>query len=324
MAFTAFRGMGAGAQFFMALFVVLVSLIFTLIISVLIALPFFGGELMVNALSGADLENPAHLQVLKYLQVVQSIGMFVLPPFVIGWLYRGSYADYLSMNTPVKGRMMGLGILALLAATPFISVVGYLNQEMHLPEWLAGVENWMRGMEDQAEYTIGKFIEVEGLGGLLFNLFMIAVIPALGEEFLFRGVIQQIFTKATRNYHWGIWISAVLFSALHMQFFGFVPRVLLGALFGYFLVYSGSIWVPVAAHFVNNAVGVLALHRGGAGGSQLEQVVDPDFTDGIGNYYPVAAISLLAVIWLVLQMKKRRVETPPAGLEVVQDPFVGL
>ncbi|WP_163710781.1 CPBP family intramembrane glutamic endopeptidase [Mangrovibacterium lignilyticum] len=314
MSFTAFRGMGSVSQFFMALFVVLVCVLATLVVSILIGIPIFGFDSLIGTLSAADLNNPEHILVLKYLQTTQSVGMFVLPPFVIGWLYAADYKVYLSMKGPVKGYLLLLALLALVVVTPFVSVVGFLNQEMSLPDWLGGVESWMRAMENQAEVTIQKFIEVQGSGGLLFNLFMIAVIPSLGEEFLFRGVIQQIFTKMTRNYHWGIWISAFLFSALHMQFFGFVPRMLLGALFGYFLVYSGSIWIPVTAHFLNNALGVFALYSGSNGDSELEKVIDPDFTAGIAYYWPLAIVSLIVTVSLVLLMKKHRVATV-AGLD---------
>ncbi len=320
MAFTAFRGMGSWSQFFMALFIILVCVFAITIVGALVAIPFFGANLMIEALSQASLDNPDHIRVLKFFQTIQSIGMFVVPPFIIGWLYRGNFAAYLSMDKPVNGRMLFFGILALIVSMPFISVMGYYNQQMELPAALSGIENWMRLLEDQAETTIQKFIAVETTSGLLFNLFMIAVIPALGEEFLFRGVIQQIFTKMTRNYHWGIWISAFLFSAFHFQFFGFIPRLLLGALFGYVLVYSGSIWIPVIGHFVNNAIGVISLYRAQDGVGEFEKVVDPDFSTGIGNYWPIALISLLVTVQLVLMMRKRRV-SEVAGLEEPKDEF---
>lgn len=314
MSFTAFRGMGAVSEFFMALFMIMVSLLVVMLVATIAAIPMFGGSLLIDVFSAANLDNPAHIEVLKYFQVMQSIGLFVLPPFAIGWFYAGDSLKYLSMRGPVNWRFVALGVLALMVITPFISVAGYLNQLMPFPEWASGIEHWMREMEDQAEVAIQKFIAVEGTGGLLFNLFMIAVIPALGEEFLFRGVVQQIFTKMTRNYHWGIWISAFIFSALHMQFFGFVPRLLLGALFGYFLVYSGSIWVPVLAHFINNAIGVFALYSAKTGPSSLDQVIDPDFSEGLANYWPLALFSLACTLLLLYQMKKRRAARV-AGLE---------
>jgi len=112
-------------------------------------------------------------------------------------------------------------------------------------------------MEDAAEVMVEKFMKVEGVSGLMFNIFMIAVLPALGEELMFRGVIQRIFSNLTRNHHWGIWISAFLFSAMHMQFYGFLPRIVLGAMFGYLLVWTETMWVPILALFVNNDMGVV-------------------------------------------------------------------
>jgi len=301
MTFTAFRGMNAWSAFFMALFVILISILSTMLVASILAIPIFGGGAIMEVFQAANLENPAHIQILKYFQLTQSIGMFVIPPFIIGWLYSDNYQRYLALDGDIKANHLGMAILALLVVTPAISVIGYFNQGMSLPEWASGIESWMRTMEDQAEVTIKKFIDTQSASGLAFNLFMIAVIPALGEELLFRGVIQRIFTQMTKNYHWGIWISAFLFSALHMQFFGFIPRLLLGGLFGYFLVFSGSIWVPIIAHFINNAVGVLALYAARDGKSSLEDVVDPDFSSGIGLYWPIALVSLSATIWLVYQ-----------------------
>ena len=92
---------------------------------------------------------------------------------------------------------------------------------------------------------------------MIFNVFMVALIPALGEELLFRGVVQKIFTGWAKNIHIGVWMSALLFSAMHMQFYGFVPRLLLGAMLGYLFVWSGSLWLSILAHFVNNAAAVI-------------------------------------------------------------------
>lgn len=305
MAFTAFRGMNSVSQFFMALFVVLVSVVAVMVVATLVAIPIFGLDSFMGTLANGDLYSDEALNVLKYLQTVQSIGMFVLPPLVIGWLFEGDFRRYLSMNRPVSGSMIAMAVVALILVTPAVAFIGYLNQSINLPDWLAGVEGWMRGMEEQAEIVIERFMDVKSVWGLLFNLFMIAVIPAIGEEFLFRGVIQQIFTRMTRNYHWGIWISATIFSALHMQFFGFVPRLLLGAMFGYFLVYSGSIWVTVLAHFINNAVGVLSMYYSGDENNALKQVVDPDLSTGYLSYIPIAVISLVGAIIVLWYMKRQ-------------------
>ena len=178
---------------------------------------------------------------------------------------------------------------------------------MRLPEWMSGLEERMKAMEENAALLLEKFMDVKTTGGLLFNLLMIAVIPAFGEEFLFRGVIQKIFTGWTRSHHWGIWISAILFSALHMQFYGFIPRMFLGALFGYMLVWSGSIWVPVCAHFFNNATGVIGLFliNKGAIQPEIEKI-------GSGSeQLPIAIASIGLTIFLLHLAYKQKEEHLP-------------
>lgn len=303
MAFTAFRGMNPWSQLIMTAFVSLVSFLALFLLSVIVAVPVFGLTDMLNSLSGANWDDPQAIIILKYLQVVQSLGLFVVPPLIAGWLFDGHIARYLRLNRNVTGKMVMLAVLALLVSGPFVTLVGKWNSQMALPGFMAGIENWMRAMETQAEQLIYRFIQVESVGGLLFNLFMIAVIPAIGEEFLFRGVIQKIFTRITRNNHWGIWLSAFLFSALHMQFFGFVPRLLLGALFGYLLVYSGSLWLPVLCHFLNNAMGVLSLHAASRGHEEVEKYVNFEFDNGSVYLWLLAVVSLFLTYQLLRILK---------------------
>jgi general stress protein CsbA len=129
---------------------------------------------------------------------------------------------------------------------------------MNLPDLFSGLENMMRQLEDKAAKITEKFLEMDTTGDLMVNLFIIAVLPAVGEELFFRGLLQRIFSDWSRNKHVGIWVTAVVFSALHGQFYGFVPRMILGGMFGYLLVWSGSLWIPILAHLVNNGVAVIA------------------------------------------------------------------
>lgn len=303
MAFTAFRGMGSWSQLIMTAFVVLVSFLFLFILSILAVIPFVGLEEMMGMFSGADPDNPSAIALLKYFQVVQSIGFFVLPPIMIGWLFSGNTVKYLQLDRKIDFTLIFIAIGAILIVNPFISFIGQINNEMSLPAFLSGLEEWMRRMEDQAAALIDRFMDVETIGGLLFNLLMIAVIPAVGEEFLFRGVIQKIFTGMTHSHHGGIWISAFFFSALHMQFYGFLPRMLLGGLFGYMLVYSGSLWLPVISHFVNNALGVLFLYFENQGYKGIEKLS----TIGEDTTYllPAAFISIVITLYLMLLLKRK-------------------
>jgi len=303
MAFTAFRGMGYLSQLIITGFIVIVCFLSLLIISVLAAMLVTGPAGIMNIFAGSGLQNAEGIALLKYFQVVQSIGIFVFPPVIVGWLFSGNIAKYLQLDRRINFPLVLITVAVILVINPFIAFVGQINNDMSLPGFLSDLEEWMRRMEDQAAGLIDRFMEVETIGGLLFNLFMIAVIPAVGEEFLFRGVIQKIFTGMTRNYHWGIWISAFFFSALHMQFYGFVPRMLLGGLFGYMLVYSGSLWLPVISHFVNNAMGVLIIYFENKGNGGLEKAFA--LGEEISYMIPIALISLILTVYLMFLLKRK-------------------
>jgi hypothetical protein len=238
--------------------------------------------------------------MLKYFQVVQSIGLFIVPPIILGWLFKGNIIKYLNLHKNVNGASILLVTLLIIFALPLINFIGEWNTQMNFPEWLSGVERWMKNAEENAAELTEVFLKVETTGGLLFNLFMIALLPAIGEELLFRGVIQRIFTKMMQNHHWGIWISAILFSALHMQFYGFVPRMLLGVLFGYLLVWSGSMWLPIIAHFINNGFAVIAIYL------VDKNIVNPK-VESIGSSpdeYLAIGFSLVAVVLIMWLIKK--------------------
>ena len=260
MAFTAFREMKPFPQFMFSLFVMLASLFVFMFLAVILAIPFFGLSNLMNNLGSIVIGTPEGLAFLKYMQVIQSIGLFVAPALILGWLYHGNFSDYLQLNRTTKFTTYLYAGLSILALIPLINYIGEINSQMKLPASLSGLENWMREMEETAKVLTDKFMKVDGISGLLFNVFMIAVLPAIGEELMFRGVIQRIFTTMTKNYHWGIWIAAFIFSAFHMQFYGFLPRLLLGAMFGYLLVWTGTMWAPILAHFVNNTLGVVGYY----------------------------------------------------------------
>jgi len=252
------------SQLIFAIFVMVASVLIFIVIAVLVAIPFFGMSGVMDSIS-AGANTPESINFLKYFQVVQSIGLFVVPPFILAHLYHGSIGEYLQINRSTKPNSYLFAAISLLFVIPFINFLGAINSQMSFPESLSGIENWMRSMEDAAELMVEKFMKVETISGLMFNIFMIAILPALGEELMFRGVIQRILTTWTKNYHWGIWITAFLFSAMHMQFYGFLPRMALGAMFGYLLVWTGTMWVPILAHFVNNTMGVLGYYLIGKG-----------------------------------------------------------
>ena len=305
MDFTAFRGMKPFPQLMFSLFVMVVSVLVFMLLAIILAIPFVGLSSLMTNLTPAGMGTPEGLVFLKYIQVVQSIGLFVIPALILGWLYHGNFSEYLQINrTTAFNSYLYVGLAGLLLI-PLINYVGEINSHMQFPEFLSGVEDWMRTKEDEAKVLTDKFLKAEGISGLLFNVFMVAVLPAVGEELLFRGVIQRIFTNMTKNYHWGIWIAAFIFSAIHIQFYGFLPRMLLGAMFGYLLIWTGTMWAPILAHFVNNTMGVVGYYLidKGSISKDIEQW-------GTGpEQFPLVLLSLASVSLLLFLIYRNSIKT---------------
>jgi uncharacterized protein len=300
MGLNAFQGMKPFPQLMFSAFVILVSFLAFLLIAMVLAIPLFGINSMMSIPTINDLGDPESIRILKYFQVVQSIGLFIVPPFLLAWLFHGKIAEYLYLKRNATSTSIFLVAVLVVFALPLINFIGEWNTRMEFPEFLAGMERWMKNAEENAAELTEAFLKVETTGGLLLNLVMIAVLPAIGEELLFRGVIQRIFTNWTRSHHWGIWISAILFSALHIQFYGFVPRMLLGVLFGYLLVWSGSMWLPIVAHFFNNGFAVVAMYL------IDKNVLNPGVEEiGATSGSQYAAILSLALVFLLIFLIKK-------------------
>ena len=226
--------------------------------------------------------NPlSDINTLKWIQLLQTISLFLLPSLILAYLCAKAPWNWLQLDNKVNWKVLLWAIGIMLVALPAINLMSHWNQQMVLPTWLSGVEEWMKAKEAEAEWLTKQFMSVTTVSGLLVNLLLMAVLPALSEEITFRGVLQRLLSPKnsslnsqlsytssasdrsskgeirTLNSHLSIWLTSIIFSAIHMQFYGFVPRMLMGALFGYMLVWTGSLWVPMLMHFVNNAMAVL-------------------------------------------------------------------
>jgi len=157
----------------------------------------------------------------------------------------------------VNRQQILLAVAFIMLSLPFINGIAVWNEGLHLPSFLFPIESWMRQSEAEAMRMTEAFLIMDTPLDLLINLIIIAIIPAIGEELLFRGLIQKLFLKWNGKLHLSVWLTAFVFSAVHIQFLGFFPRLLLGAVLGYMLVWSGSLWLPIIAHFTNNAFAVL-------------------------------------------------------------------
>lgn len=194
---------------------------------------------------------------LRSILVIQNSLPICLTALIMEYLISGQPLVKAFALYHFKVRFILLGILILVVSLPLMEAVSQWNQSLHLPSQWERLEQWMRKNEDQVTQFTNQLLEVSTWKGFLINIFQIAILTGICEELLFRGVLQKIFIRWTGNIHLGIWITALVFSAVHIQFFGFFPRTLIGALLGYLFVWTGSLWVPVLVHTANNLLAVV-------------------------------------------------------------------
>ncbi|MCX6284675.1 MAG: CPBP family intramembrane metalloprotease, partial [Bacteroidetes bacterium] len=189
-------------------------------LSLLIAMPLFHMNLagILGILNQTD--NPRALALLKYFQVTQSFALFIVPPVLIGYLFERNSWSYLRANTTVAGTLCFIVFLLMFLSLPFINWLVDVNKLMKLPAFLKGVEDWMKAAEEQAGKLTDTFLAGKSFGNFLFNIFMMGLLPAVGEEFMFRGLLQKLLTGWIKNIHLAIFITGFLFGLMHMQFYG--------------------------------------------------------------------------------------------------------
>lgn len=264
------------------------------IISALWGVSFFTDPEVIN-----DYTKPYMLDVNYVLLLFQHLGLFVVPALVFAALTVHEPKKMLGFQ-PVAFRYIALGILAMIAAMPAVNAMAWLNEAVSFPSFLEPMERAIRSMEDQAGELTTALTSQSDIVYLIVNLFVIAVIPAIGEEMIFRGILLRILESWTGGKHKAVWISAILFSGMHMQFYGFLPRMMLGALLGYLFVWTRSLWVPIAAHFANNAIALIAMYLIAAGRIPAEM---DDFNPN-GSDFIILAASLMVLGGVLYYVKR--------------------
>ncbi|MES2388967.1 MAG: CPBP family intramembrane glutamic endopeptidase [Bacteroidota bacterium] len=233
---------------------------FIALLPALFMLPSVADLLAVSEGNYRNVDPHAARVVLLTLLGLGSFGGFILMPLVVNRLYDKLPARAFSPELRFPGLVIPATIFALLFFLPFDGFIVEWNRNLAFPEFMRGFADWAREAEDKATKMTEMITGLDSLPELALGMLVVAVIPAIGEELFFRGVLQTRLRLLTGNVHAGIWLSAFLFSAIHMQFFGFVPRMLLGLMFGYIYAGSGNLVLPMIAHFVNNGLTLLSMY----------------------------------------------------------------
>ncbi len=298
---------------FMLLVFVLVGAVLGSVIGLVAAVLITGNYDLGQIL--AVLENQTNdPSMLLIIQGFSSIGMFVLPPFALGLFQHRDAFYYVERRGKLSFRLLFLTFLMTLSFGPIAEWLGKINQLLVLPEQWSALEAWMKEMEQQMEQITLLLLSNMSFGGFVLNLIVIAVIAAVGEELLFRGCLQPIFIRWFKNPHVAIWVVAIIFSAIHMQFYGFLPRLALGVLFGYLFYWSGNIWIPILAHFVNNGTVLVNAYVYQLQGNELSSLT---LDQEIPVYLYVGSVIVFAyAIWAF------RIQTKSPLLQEQLDPII--
>lgn len=224
------------------------------------------------------------------------LGALVLPR-VVGERVRPYFAP-----SPLGGawKLLAAGLL-ILCLVPALSLVIAWNADAHFPAWAHDFELWARAKEDQAQMLTRYLTDFSSPGRLLIGVLVIAVTAAVTEELVFRGVLQRNLVRLLGSRHAGVWLAAALFSAVHLEFFGFVPRLLLGLVLGYLYEWSGNILVPIAAHFTQNGFQLLLLYL--AQGHHLPTSFNPDSNAPLP--WPLVLLSVVLSAGLLVLLRRR-------------------
>lgn len=293
------------SQLMLSLLVIVGSFMLSMFVGSILTYFIFDVNILTETASIDINGNAVNLSVLKFYQTIYSTGMFIIPPFIIAYFVHNKISAYLFLDRKALLGQIILASISIIVALPLINLLSEINSYLQLPGFLSGVEQWMKEMEEQAEIVTKKFLVMETPYDLFINLIVIAVIPAFGEELLFRGVIQRLFTNMTKNVHWGIFITAFLFAALHMQFFGFLPRIAMGMLFGYLLIWTKSLWVPILAHLINNGMAVCVTYFINKG--QLPEDVEKIGGSGTGIWISgIISLGLVGILLFNLYSSRER------------------
>ena len=266
-----------------------------LIFGVFVGLVFLMGVMMAVAP-----EWSASTDGLLFMQGFQTIVLFGVTAVVGVWFTEDRVNSFKQMSLNV-GLSLKQGVIVLffaVASLPVISMLAEWNKGIELPQFLSSMEDVLQKMEESARELTDRFLNTSSVGMMFVNLFVMALLPAVCEEMMFRGWLQRRLHVSV-NIHVAIWVSAFVFSTIHFQFYGFVPRMLIGAALGYLYCYTGSLWAPIVAHFTNNAAAVVVAFL------SYNKLVSTDFdVIGTGDTWYLSVVSVALCVALLFKLRR--------------------
>ncbi len=237
----------------------------------MIAMAKANGLDLASVISSVNENSPVGTRnFMRATLLLNHIFSFILPALAtVIFVYKKLWVNYLRLDKKPFVESILLGIAWFVVSIPFIQWAYQLNQKLPLPQWMLNLEN-------DTSHLLEGIIAQNNYYEIVINIFLIGVIPAIGEEMMFRGIIQQQIGRLLKNEHIVVWVSAAIFSAIHMQFQGFFARMLLGSLLGYMFIWTKNLWVPMVLHLLNNGLQVIGIYAMGIKPSEMDKMTDAD------------------------------------------------
>jgi membrane protease YdiL (CAAX protease family) len=254
--------------------------------------------LLIVKLTGSEINTRHYIYV---IQSVVSLGSFLVPALLFSYCATKDWFSYSKFNKLFPVSFASYVVLLAIFVLPVIAYLGYINEQIVFPKFLQNMETWMRDMEESSKLLLKTLTADSTFSILLLNILLMGLLPALFEEFLFRGTLQPFLAKWFAGKHLAIIITAFIFSAIHFQFFGFIPRFLLGIYLGYLFVWGNSLWLPILAHFLHNTLSIIGDYFAQRNSMDLD-AIDPS---QLTAFYPtVLSCTICTGCFIYLLWKK--------------------
>ena len=246
------------------------------------------------------------VKFLTYSTVAQNLLIFILPVVLLAIICKKLEGrPMLQTMWMTKGpsfKSILLVVTVWIVALPAMNYIVEWNKGIEFPTWMKFLEDLFRQMEDSATLATSSMLDTHSLGMMLAMVFVVGILAGFGEEMFFRAGLLGSMRFGGLNKHVAVWVAAFIFSAIHMQFYGFVPRLLLGAWFGYLMLWSGEMWTPFIAHALNNGAIVVVTYLANI------NIISSNFIDTIGtdNRWIATGSAMATALVIALFMRKRK------------------
>jgi membrane protease YdiL (CAAX protease family) len=241
--------------------------------------------------------------VLYISNSISTFGVFFVPALMFSYCTTKNWFSYSNADKFTHSKLIVYVVILSVFILPVIAALGHFNEQITLPESMQNIETWMQKMEEQGKVFTKILTANSTVSILLLNLVIMALLPAIFEEFLFRGALQPFFTKWFANKHSAVILTAFIFSAIHFQFYGFIPRFLLGIYLGYLLIWGKSLWLPIIAHFMHNAISIILDFAAQKRGIDMEALAPTQ----VRGFYPLVLLCTILVIVGIYRLWKKRI-----------------